>query len=255
MKYKNDAMKRLPLVLILPLIMFSCIKDDVIEIDNCLSGTEITYFDSCEELLVNFCEDVSIVQKFLPEFAKTGLSDFCYQVDDVVIFQDSEGNEIKFKVTNKALARRSGIFSNQDTVQQCYSYCLDSEFGVVYLDSDDINLYIQLVTKFKDDFKSASDVSKEVQTNLVVYETRPIGTNGTHHFLVLSIPYLNHIDEEIPIDTSKNIHHQVIELNGKTYQDVITSVYKIDTYIQVYYSFAEGFIGFKDSEDKIWTKQ
>ncbi len=246
-------MKRFIYILIISGLFMGCCDDDEIETNNCFDEFEVDLSEDCDSFESEDCEIIYVGEKLLSEQSKNHFSDFCFQENEEMIFQNSISDEIRFSIDNKRILRFKDIKSLPDTTQ-CMTYCMNREKAAISFSFDSIVLFINLETEFSDDYISSEDIENAFQTSIKIHQTKPTNS-GTLSRVILNFDYLDHREEEIPYDPDLLKFHPSIDLNGKMYSNIITSFQHYDTYIQPYFSVEEGFIGFKDPSNMIWTRK
>ena len=240
-------MKKNILYLSIILLILACSYD---EPNYSLRDAEDEY--ACEKFTADSCEITLIGPHFLSTASKNLIKNLRMEIQDSVIFENANGDEIDFAIS-RIYIDRGGAWESPEANIECEYYCLDFEFSEFEMECEDFFFTVKVTTGYTDNIETSNNIQDEVQTILRIKETR---INSTSSTIIIQIPFRDHLENEIPIDTAEYIFYPNIELNGEVYYDIITwDASSVNGLTQPYFSFEKGIVAYKDYDRVLYTRR
>lgn len=241
------------------LILNSCKKDEtpVNPLLACIGTATTPIFESdfCSNSFSDslFCEIRNIGDFLLDDSSKEFMIDYCKLPDDLINFQNDQGETIHFILDSKSYRKKSALYTsreycNLDSIAPT-GLCFSGEFLEMVLRSDgaviELRLMVELLPEFSD--------NNQGQVGEYFSISRRLGVNSfTKNFSAL-------INQKT-LSSSENFNIEKLErftINETNYLDVYSNNIEntINPDFKYYVNREYGLFAFQDTDGVLWEKQ
>lgn len=243
-------------LLLLSFIVLSCNKMDVEKesnVLNCIGEINDLETETCETDSITsegICDFHYIGSYTLPDESIQYLPQYCCELNTLIEYKNSEGEIIEFKLTDKDYLRKKSGYKASDWCEdgslRRKGICLSHDEVFIEMHAVDLALELLICVKTVPDVSYLED--PKIGDILEVYKNDPHRTGDFDFLSIINQRTLNNGK------FSLEEHFENIELNGETFNDVISN--KVPEYydkFRYYFNKDKGMIGFEDDDGVLWT--